>query len=208
MSLKPAIKKAHKVFVRWVSLWPLMTPPLLLSFWGEDQQSVYSFKPLILWEGRWVAPRPPLRCVFRGKKEVVVKVDEHRKHSKEKQKKKITSIQAPASEVERCLQQDREFEPRREISRCQRFETSETFQRLDRGNDHPSHLWEKRPRTSEEKKMGICACSAGNHAQGVAYSANALDISVPGKQRGLEKVALEGQDSTGGRVFLYFFGWY
>ena len=27
--------------------------------------------------------------------------------------------------------------------------------------------------------MGICACSAGNHAQGVAYSAAALDISVP-----------------------------
>ena len=26
--------------------------------------------------------------------------------------------------------------------------------------------------------MGICACSAGNHAQGVAFSAAALDISV------------------------------
>eukprot|EP00438_Fugacium_kawagutii_P003086 Skav236769 [mRNA] locus=scaffold2707:81417:101937:+ [translate_table: standard] len=28
--------------------------------------------------------------------------------------------------------------------------------------------------------MGICACSAGNHAQGVAFSASALDISVIG----------------------------
>ena len=26
--------------------------------------------------------------------------------------------------------------------------------------------------------MGICACSAGNHAQGVAFSAAALDLSV------------------------------
>ncbi|CAK9042477.1 unnamed protein product [Durusdinium trenchii] len=33
-------------------------------------------------------------------------------------------------------------------------------------------------RTPEEKSMGICACSAGNHAQGVAYSAAALDISA------------------------------
>lgn len=32
--------------------------------------------------------------------------------------------------------------------------------------------------TPEEKAMGICACSAGNHAQGVAFSAAALDISA------------------------------
>jgi len=30
----------------------------------------------------------------------------------------------------------------------------------------------------EERAKGICACSAGNHAQGVAYSASALDISA------------------------------
>ena len=28
----------------------------------------------------------------------------------------------------------------------------------------------------EERKMGVTACSAGNHAQGVAYSASMLDI--------------------------------
>mmetsp|Transcript_58332 Transcript_58332/g.103659 ORF Transcript_58332/g.103659 Transcript_58332/m.103659 type:complete len:568 (-) Transcript_58332:21-1724(-) len=32
--------------------------------------------------------------------------------------------------------------------------------------------------SSDEKARGICACSAGNHAQGVAYSAAALDISA------------------------------
>lgn len=32
--------------------------------------------------------------------------------------------------------------------------------------------------TAEEKARGICACSAGNHAQGVAYSAASLDISA------------------------------
>merc|ERR1719443_1096737 len=30
----------------------------------------------------------------------------------------------------------------------------------------------------EDKAKGICACSAGNHAQGVAYSASALGISA------------------------------
>lgn len=32
--------------------------------------------------------------------------------------------------------------------------------------------------TPEERARGICACSAGNHAQGVAYSATALGISA------------------------------
>lgn len=32
--------------------------------------------------------------------------------------------------------------------------------------------------STEEKSKGICACSAGNHAQGVAYSAAALDLSA------------------------------
>merc|ERR1719506_3227428 len=32
--------------------------------------------------------------------------------------------------------------------------------------------------TAEEKARGICACSAGNHAQGVAFSASALGISA------------------------------
>ena len=34
-------------------------------------------------------------------------------------------------------------------------------------------------RSAEEKAQGICACSAGNHAQGVAFSAAALDVSAP-----------------------------
>jgi len=36
---------------------------------------------------------------------------------------------------------------------------------------------------SKWQAMGICACSAGNHAQGVAFSAAALDISVPWELR-------------------------
>jgi len=32
--------------------------------------------------------------------------------------------------------------------------------------------------TQEERSKGICACSAGNHAQGVAYSAAALGVSA------------------------------
>lgn len=32
--------------------------------------------------------------------------------------------------------------------------------------------------TQEERERGICACSAGNHAQGVAYTATALGISA------------------------------
>ena len=47
--------------------------------------------------------------------------------------------------------------------------------------------------------MGICACSAGNHAQGVAFSASALDISVPWELRWsevrIEKEQLPGNDS-------------
>jgi len=32
--------------------------------------------------------------------------------------------------------------------------------------------------TSEERSRGVCACSAGNHAQGVAYSTTALGLSA------------------------------
>ncbi len=58
--------------------------------------------------------------------------------------------------------------------------------------------------TEKQKQVGVIAASAGNHAQGVAYSASALGIkSLIVMPESTPSIKVEGVKSFGGKVFLF-----